>query len=200
MIQLNENVLTVMDVETTGREAGYHDVVQVALLPLEPHTLEPHPKYRPFYQNICPDHPERAEPEAMAVNGLDMDELLMCPTREQVEDALIQWQRDLQLPLGKRIVPLCQNSSFDVGFMQKFLGIELFSQIFSRRGRDTMYLAASLNDRASFLGFAVPFHEVGLKPLCKHFGINIDNHHDAMADCLATAQLYRELLRMELME
>jgi DNA polymerase III epsilon subunit-like protein len=197
MNHLNGHLLTVMDVETTGRRAGYHDIVQIALLPLEPTTLEPHPKYQPFYQNIRPEHPERIEPEAMAVNGLDLDDLMVCPTGEQVEDALMNWFKGLGLPVGKRLIPLCQNSPFDVGFMSAWLGVDLYGRIFSRRGRDTMHFAIAINDREAFNGFGVPFHEVGLKPLCKKFGINIDNHHDAMADCIATARLYRELLRFE---
>lgn len=197
MIQLNENLLAVLDLETTGLMPGYHDVVQIAVLPLEPITLEPHPKYRPFYQNIQPRNPHRAEPKAMEVNGLDMDELMQCPTAEQVEDALITWFAGLQLPVGKRIVTLCQNSPFDLGFMRAWLGIEGFESIFSRRGRDTMYLASGIIDSEQFRGFQAPFNEVGLKQLCKHFGISLDNHHDAMADCIATAAVYRELLRLE---
>lgn len=195
MIQLNGHLLTVMDVETTGRVVGYHDIVQIALLPLEPISLEPNPRYRPFYQNIQPRHPDRIEPEAMAVNGLKVEELMLCPTSEQVEDAFIDWFQSLELPVGKRLIPLCQNSPFDVGFVSQWLGVDLYNTFFSRRGRDTMYLANAINDRYSFHGWALPFHEVGLKPLCKKFGIDISNHHDAMADCVATARLYRELLR-----
>ena len=183
--------------ETTGLQSGYHDIVQIAVLPLEPITLEPHPKYRPFYQNIRPINPDRADPIAMQVNGLDMNELLMCPTADQVEDALIDWFAGLELPLGKRIVTLCQNSPFDLGFMKAWLGIEGFESVFSRRGRDTMYVASGIIDREEFRGFKAPFNNVSLKGLCQHFGITIDNHHDAMADCIATAAVYRELLRLD---
>jgi len=200
MINFNENLLTAMDLETTGLDPLHHDIVQICLLPLCPYTLEPHPKYRPFYQNVRPRRPENADPQAMAINGLDMEDLMVCPTAEQVEDAIVEWRATIDLPVGKRLIPLAQNSSFDVSFMQQFLGGDLYGQIFSRRGRDTMYFSAALADRASYLGFALPFSDFGLKGLCKHFGINIDGHHDAMADCIATAQVYRELLRMELME
>lgn len=197
MINFNENLLAAMDIETTGLDPNYHDVVQVAVLPLEPYTLEPHPKYQPFYQNIRPKNPDRAEPIAMQVNGLDMEELLLCPSAEQVADALSEWFKGINLPLGKRLIPLCQNSPFDVAFMRQWLGIELYETIFARRGRDTMYTACAINDEHSYKGLALPFNGLGLKPLCQHFGIDISGHHDALADCIATARVYHALLRME---
>lgn len=198
MIQFNEHILAVLDVETTGRDCAYHDIVQVAILPLEPTNLDPHPDFGMFYQNLQPLHPERVEPIAMQVNGLDLEELKLSPHPEEVAEVLLNWYRAMNLPLGKRLLPLCQNSSFDISFMQQWLGIELFGEIFSRRGRDTMYLASGIQDKFSWAGLPLPFNELGLKPLCDHFGINIEGHHDALADCLATAKLYRELLRMDI--
>lgn len=197
MINFNEHVLTVMDIETTGLQFDFHDIIQIALLPLDPVTLDPHPTYGPFYQNICPINPDRVNPVAMKVNGLNMDDLLQCPTIDQVEDSLITWFDNLNLPLGKRLIPLCQNSPFDIGFVRNWLGVDLYEGIFSRRGRDTMFLANGINDREQFRGFAAPFTEIGLKPLCNKFGIEIGGHHDALQDCIATGKLYRELLRFE---
>ena len=197
MLHLNENILTAMDVETTGREAGFNDVVQIALLPLDETTLDPHPKFPPFYQNICPTNPDRVEAEAMKVNGLDIEELMQCPSADQVADMMIDWKDGLGLFKGKRLIPLCQNSPFDIAFVKAWLGNDLYDTIFSRRGRDTMYLASGINDAFAWKGQELPFHQVGLKSLCKKFGIDIDGHHDALADCIATAKLYRELLRYE---
>lgn len=197
MIHYNHALLTVIDVETTGFDCAYHDVVQVACLPLDPITLDPHPDHRPFYQNIRPKYLARIEAEAMDVNGLDIDELNLCPSREEVAEALLNWYRSMNLPVGKRLIPLTHNSPFDIPYMQQWLGHDLFYEIFSRRGRDTMYLAGGIQDAYAYKGLELPFNELGLKDLCKQFGINIDDHHDALADCIATAQLYRELLRME---
>ena len=197
MIHFNENILVAVDVETTGVDCAFHDLVQIGCLPLEPLTLDPHPTLRPFYQNIRPRNPERAQKAAMAVNGLDMDELLLCPTVEEVTDAFHDWFRSLGLPVGKRLIPLTHNSPFDIPFMQQFLGQDVFYDCFTRRGRDTMYMALGINDSYIWKGLAAPFNECGLKPLCNHFGIDISGHHDALADCIATSQVYRELLRME---
>lgn len=197
MIHFNENILAAVDVETTGFDCRYHEVVQVAILPLEPNSLDPHPTLRPFYQNIRPLHPEMAQPDAMRVNGLDLEELKLCPHPSEVVDALVDWFSSLRLPVGKRLIPLTHNSPFDIPFMQQLLGFGVYGDCFSYRGRDSMDLATGIKDSYEWKGLPAPFNQCGLKALCNHFGINIDNHHDALADCIATAKVYRELIRME---
>lgn len=195
MIHFNRNLLTVVDFETTGRDCAFHDVVQVSVMPVDDNLV---PYGRPFYQNVRPVHPARAQDEAMRVHGIPMDELMLCPEKSMVADAFVEWFRGLDLPVGKRLIPLTHNSPFDVPFFQQFLGVDLYYEHFTRRGRDTMYMALGINDHFAYRGLALPFNECGLKPLCKHFGIDISGHHDALADCIATVKVYEELLRMEL--
>ena len=99
--------------------------------------------------------------------------------------------------MGKKLIYLTQNGVFDIPFTKHWLGIRGFEKYFHRRGRDTMFMALGLNDAAAWKNQPIPFHRVGLKYLCKTFGIQLDHHHDSLADCIATAKVYRELLRME---
>ena len=195
MMNLNGNLLAALDLETTGLIDGYHDIVQVAIVPLD-NNLDPLDS-PPFYMNIKPDHPERADPEAMAVNGLDLAELAMEPDCWQVADYFDEWFERLNLPLHKKLIYLTQNAPFDIPFTKHWLGVQGFEKYFHRRGRDTMFMALGLNDQAVWKNRAVPFSRVGLKALCETLGIPLDNHHDALADCIATAKVYRELLRLE---
>jgi len=78
-----------------------------------------------------------------------------------------------------------------------WLGSEGFDRYFLRRGRDTMFLAQGMNDAAAFQARPVPFSNVGLKGLCNKLGVQLDQHHDALADCIATAKVYKELLRLQ---
>jgi DNA polymerase III epsilon subunit-like protein len=192
---MNRNLLCALDTETTGLEAGYHDLVQVAIVPLDD-NLDPM-DVSPFYMNIRPNHPERADPEAMKVNGLDMDELMTCPSDTQVAECLDDWFRGLNLPMYKKMIYLTQNAPFDIPYMKEWLGIAGFEKYFHRRGRDTMFYALGKNDEAAWKNRPIPFKYVGLKNLAEVLGVPLDNHHDALADCLATARVYRELLRME---
>jgi len=195
MLTLGHNILAALDVETTGLQAGYHDLVQVAIVPLDD-NLDPM-DVSPFYMDIKPNHPERADPEAMKVNGLDMEYLLTCPTDIQVAQCLDEWFRGLNLPMYKKMIYLTQNAPFDIAYMKEWLGISGFEKYFHRRGRDTMFYALGKNDEAAWKNQPIPFKYVGLNHLADALGVQLDNHHDALADCVATAKVYRELLRLE---
>ena len=191
---MNHNLLCALDVETTGLEAGYHDLVQVAIVPLDD-NLDPM-SMSPFYMNIRPNNPERADAKAMEINGLSMEQLMECPRDYQVAECLDEWFRSLDLPMYKKMIYLTQNAPFDIPYMKHWLGVPGFERYFHRRGRDTMFLALGKNDEAAWKNQPIPFKYVGLKNLCEVFGIVLDNHHDSLADCVATAKVYRELLRM----
>lgn len=197
LITLNNNLLAVVDTETLGLVSGYHDLVQVAILPLNS-QLEPAENINPFYMNIKPDFPERASPQALAKNGLDLKELAQCPDKYEIADHLDDWFKSLDLPLGKRLIYLCQNSPFDVAFLKSWLGPEAFDAYFARRGRDTMFFANAINDRAAIQGKPIPFPNVSLEGLANFFGISYENAHDALADCIITAKVYRGLLRFDI--
>ena len=133
----------------------------------------------------------------MKTNRLSLDELAVCPDKWQVADCFEEWWVGLNLPMDRKIIPLTHNGPFDIPFLKHWLGVRGYDRYFNRRGRDTMFFAASLNDQAAWKNLPIPFRRVGLKDLCQVFGIPLDNHHDALADCLATAKIYKELLRFE---
>jgi len=197
LVTLNHNLLCALDLETTGLVAGYHEIVQICILPLDG-DLNPVDEISPFYMNMCPLHPERIDPYAMKVNGLDPKHLATCPEPHQVAEVLEDWFQGLELPQNKRLAYLTQNAPFDIPFMRLWLGHKGFDRYFMRRGRDTMFLAQGYNDAAAFQGKPVPFGTVSLRGLCNKLGIQLDNHHDALADCVATAKVYKELLRFEI--
>jgi len=144
-----------------------------------------------------PDFPERVEKKAMQVNGLSLETIMSTsPTQEKAADYLREWFRSNFNTVGKRLMPLTQNGEFDISHIKKWLGLDLYQEIFSSKIRDLMYFATSLNDKAAWNCQPIPFPEVGLKPICNQLGIEFTEHHDALADCIATAKAYRELLRM----
>lgn len=197
MINFQGNVLAAVDVETTGTVDGYHEIVQVAVVPLTD-DIEPSDDMPPFYMKIKPDYPERAEKMAMQVNGLNLDELKFCPDRWEAADLFDDWFENLKLPMYKKLIYLTQNAPFDIPFLKQWLGVIGFSKYFTPRGRDTMFTATAYNDYATWRNMPIPFNRVGLKELCEYFGVDFNNHHDALSDCLATARVYKELLRLEL--
>ncbi len=192
---LNGNPLAAIDVETTGRCGGYHEIVQIAIVPLAM-DLEIAKYVRPFYQNMRPMYPERVEPRAVGMRNVSVDDLLMnAPEPERVLDYLIEWYARLPLGHGRKLTPLAHNWAFDSSFLIPWLGPDLYTSLFYPLPRDTMNFASSLNDRAVMAGYVAPFKSVNLGALCRQFGVVNDNEHNALADAIATAKLYQAMMR-----
>ena len=63
-----------VDIKTTGPDPDYHEIIQIAILPLDS-ELKPHRGTKPFYINIAPQFPERAKGGALIIGGLDLADL-----------------------------------------------------------------------------------------------------------------------------
>lgn len=198
MIHLNGNLLAAIDFETTGRRPGFHEIVQIAILPLDS-DIRPLKTVRPFYMNVQPQYPNRQEKEARLVHQLNIDDLLIhAPTADRVADLLVEWFQRLDLPQGKVLVPLVQNWAFESAFLKAWLGPDMVDSMFHSHARDPMLYAVAMNDKATFMGEELPFNRVGLESLCNRLGIINTNPHDALSDCLATAEVYRAMLTLNL--
>ncbi|MHC4301207.1 MAG: 3'-5' exonuclease [Planctomycetota bacterium] len=194
LLNMNGNVLCAVDVETTGVLAGWHEIIQIACVPLN-HHFEPRPDYRFFYMNLYPDHPERLSKEAVRKHGITIESLEGCPSQEQGVELFNEWHRKLELPFGKRLVPLAHNWGFERAFLIHMLGMDGFNDLWHVHPRDTMALAATINDLYVWHGRKHPFQMLSLLHLCKLFDIPLEHAHDALNDCLATAKLYAEFMR-----
>lgn len=198
LVHLNGNVLAALDYETTGRRAGYHEIIQIAIVPLNS-DLRPLDGVRPFYTTAKPEYPERQERGAGFVHGLDINELVLhAPELSRVKDLMFEWFEKLELPFSKVLVPLAHNIPFEYGFTKAWLGPDDTDKLFHSHGRDSMQYALGMNDKAAFAGEPAPFNRVGLKSLCKKLGITNPKPHDALCDALAEAEVYRALLHMDL--
>ncbi len=190
---LNGKLMAAIDYETTGLIAGYHEIIQIAIVPLNS-DLRPNKDIKPFYQNLAPKFPER-QGGAVMIHGLNLNDLMInSPSSEKVADLLVDWWERLDLPAMKCLVPLAHNWAFESSFGKAWLGDDLFNQMFHSHARDGMLFASALNDRASFAGESAPFSSVGLIALASHFGIVHENPHDALCDCITEAEVYRSLL------
>lgn len=195
MVHLNGNLLCVVDTETTGDRPGFHDLIQICVLPLDS-ELEPYTKIVPFYTLLKPRRPENCHSDIIgknrericdaAIRGLDPD--MAC-------DLFDEWYGKLGLLEKKRISPLAQNWPFDRAFLIDWLGPESFDRYFDARYRDTMVAALYENDRADFKAEPHPYPKVNLQYLASQLRVMTDRSHDALADCLTTAEVYRQLVK-----
>jgi DNA polymerase III epsilon subunit-like protein len=194
LLNLNGNMLAAVDVETTGRLAGYHEIIQIAVQPLTS-DIKPVPNINPFYMSIAPQYPKRVEGEATMVHGLNIDDLVTnCPDQWKAADLFDEWVQRLNLPFRKQLVPLAHNWAFERGFLTHWLGLETFNQLWHFHPRDTMLFALSINDACAYHGKDIPFNYVGLGAMCEKFGVTIEKAHDALCDARAEAELYRRML------
>lgn len=191
------HVLTAVDVETTGIEPGYHEIVQVACVPLDA-QLEPSKKHRHLYlPGIAPYYPERQSQDAKSKTRLNAKKLAEeCISQERAAELMEEWFISLNLPSGKRLIPLAHNWGFERTMMLQWLGSDCFHAIWDGRARDTQEAAAFINDMHWWQGHGNPFPEINLVQLCKRLGVHLDNAHNALADCLATAKVYKALLSL----
>ena len=193
-MNLNNNILAAVDVETTGTEFGWHEIIQIAVVPLDRHC-KPDDSLGFFYRNVAPTYPDRQGKEAKAKHGLNAHEFAeLYPSQQDSAGLLDDWFMGLGLPFGKRLVPLAHNYGFERGMLALWLGQSLFDNIFQSHARDTMALGTMINDVYTWRGDKPPFHTLSLTSMCKRCGIVLDNAHDALADCIATAELYRTLI------
>jgi DNA polymerase III epsilon subunit-like protein len=193
MRSLNGHLLAAIDFETTGTIPGWHEVVQVAVVPLDGDLR---PASRPFCRYVRPEHPERADPAAQCIHSIPPEVLEAALSAEKVADLLHEWADSLQLRIGQKLVPLAHNWAFEHSFLTAWLGEEQRDALFHYHARDAQSFAITLNDAASVAGRERPFPSVSLPHLCDQFKIVNTKPHDALADSIAEASLYRAMLKL----
>jgi DNA polymerase III epsilon subunit-like protein len=195
LVHLNGNLLCAVDTETTGLDPEVHDIVQIAVLPLDS-EIRPLEGILPFNMHLKPKRPQNADPKALKINRLNLVELIergMEPDRGA--DIFMEWFEKLNLGYNKRIAPLGHNYPFDRGFIHGWLGPKNYEFAFDYHVRDSVSAALFLNDRAAFHAEAAPYPKVNLKYLCSQLGVENQGAHDALQDCLATAECYRRMMQ-----
>lgn len=192
------DVICAIDTETTGLTHGYHEIIQIAILPLVftpgKDFLKPLPD-QALNLRIKARYPERANSKAMEINGLDPNEG-MEPYKACCE--ILFYLSALQKTADDKIILLGQNLKFELDFIDNlpFLSCAISCK-FCRRRRDTMVVAAGMNDAADFAGTPRPFPDgLSLDKLAAALGVKADGHHDALADCHIAATVYRAQLKM----
>jgi DNA polymerase III epsilon subunit-like protein len=200
-VHLNGNLLCAVDTETTGLIPGYHDIIQVAIIPLNPDYTPQTDKAFPFFHmKLTPKNMDRAD--LAALEAVDSKTMFVDACNNGMDpwaavERFDEWFQSLQLPMGKGIVPLGHNYLFDKDFITDWLGgPQSYRTYFRSDVRDTFHLAASINDMCEWKSEAIPFPKMRLGALCRRLGVQLPNAHDAMADALASAECYRRMLNL----
>ena len=171
---------------TTGLEPLRHDIIELALLPLDCHLNEM-PEMPPLVMRLRATRPDFADQRALALNGLDPAEGMELA---EATDTFRCWMADNGIA---RLAPLGHNLDFALGFLRYRLP-GLMSHFNLAKAKDTMLLASMLNDQATAMRRQPPFSSMGRAALCTTLGLPAEQAHRALPDARATAAIYREIL------
>jgi DNA polymerase III epsilon subunit-like protein len=193
-VHFNHNLVCVMDSETTGLDPRIHDMWQFCCIALDS-TFQPLRDVIPFEVLIKPRRPENYDRTNQFLDHKGIAKAMLEGFDAfQVIDMFEKWFERLGLLPGKKIIPLGQNYGFDKGFLIDLLGVNHYDHFFDYHHRDTMSAALFMNDRADVTNTPYPYPHVSLKKLCQSLKVDNQRPHDALSDCLATAECYRKMV------
>lgn len=200
LANLNGDLIVAVDTETTGLKSGFHDIIEVAIVPLDAELVQMKKAGErlvyAFDVLIKPKRPHNIDPDAMKVNGIRLDDLeLHGRDPFRAAEQFDAWFQSLGLSPGKKLVPLAKNWAFDAGFIKDWLGLECFNAIFHHRVRELSAVINFWNDRAEFQGEKPPFPRQALGMVAATLEVPQERGHRALDDALVTAECYRRLMR-----
>ena len=202
MIHLNGNLLCAIDTETTGLIPGFHDIIQLSIVPLD-FDIEPHPDINTFDIFMEPSRPQNIDYKAMSVSRIQLDKICKSGLNPiACIDYIHEWVNRLKLPEGKKIVPLGCNYCFDMVHLMSWMGPSNYWSVFHGHYRDIQTSCLFHNDIADFHATQIPHPKVGLKDIATSLNVEMDEQrlHDSLYDCWITAKCYRaKLLKMNLL-
>ena len=172
-----------VDLETTGLNPGAHDVVEITAYLTDLHGWH---VYRKVSTLVCGDL-TRADPAAMAVNGITAEDLVGAPRGEEVGRQLADILQDDRYEV---VAWAGQNvGAFDLPFLRAMAPSAL--------GTHNRYVPYHAIDNASlawplFLKGEVP--NLKLETLCTYFGVPNAGAHRTEADVKRAVAVYRHLM------
>lgn len=183
-----QTIIAAIDIETTGLDPLYHDIIEIAIQPLDA-AFGIMESILPFVARIRARKPRNASPKALEVNGLDLNE------GEEFADVLKRLEAWLAEYRIEKINILGQNVDFDRTFIEA--QIPELGQLFGHRDiRDSQRLARAFNDIAIMKTGKPAFENLGLVALREALGIERSQAHRALDDAIDSAKVYKALLEM----
>ena len=188
---MDREIIAAIDIETTGLDPHYHDIIEIAIQPLD-EAFEPSPDIPPFVARIKARRPQNASAKAMEVNGLDLND---GDEYHEFLARLLAWLDEYRV---EKIQMLGQNADFDRAFISAQIP-ELGRTLGHRFIRDSQRLACAYNDLVRLKTGKPAFEKLGLSDLRKALGVEDSQEHRALDDALDAARVYKALLeRMDL--
>jgi DNA polymerase III epsilon subunit-like protein len=174
-----------IDTETTGLRPGFHEIIEIGCVVAESHMdlfgKEQLVETAARTWRIHPLYPERAQAEALKINGYG---------RRDWSDAVPKDRAYRELAeLGKGKILLAQNMSFDWSFLlaeAQTVNVAIENVFFRKLDLMSMaFLYARIKD--------LELKRFSLEAMCEHFGVNNPAAHEALADARAAFEVFKHL-------
>lgn len=169
-----------VDIETTGRQADRHDVIQLACIPVI--NGKPQQSFNEFCQ---PTNYKDIEQGAIDTHGIQIAQMRTFQEQDVMLEKFITYLKSFNV---KFVI-----SGFNVSFDKRFL-----SATFAKHGKSHeffSYFDLQIHDtysRAKEVKTKLGTENLKLETLAKHFSVTI-KAHDALSDISATMQVDKEI-------
>jgi DNA polymerase-3 subunit epsilon len=181
----------VLDLELTGPDVGYHDIIQIGAVLCDAHWNE----QSHFLSNVYPENPEAFSQRSEEVHGLSIYDLEDAPARYEVLEAFEHWVRQT---LGRneyaslKDVLLCgQGILTDVNFLKWAFEEENIEWPFSYKVLDLMSFSFLMYKILKNNGKKVPKSH-SLDAVAAMFDLSRDTEeHNALEDARLTAACFK---------
>jgi DNA polymerase-3 subunit epsilon len=178
-----------MDIESTGLSAKDNDIIQLAVIVDINGAVED----RKFWE-ICPINPLTISQEALEINGLSKEAILLYRPASEIFKELINFLNRYVDRFNKqdKFLVAGYNVNFDIQFLREFfnkMGHKYYGSYFKNNFLDVMAMSMLY----SFISGVAPL-SFKLANVAELFRINETNFHSASADINATREIFYKLL------
>lgn len=180
-------LLAFIDVETTGLVPGYHEMIDIGIVMTDLDGVE----LGELFVRIQPDHPERTQQGARAVNAFDdarWRELGALPAAEAI-DRISDFHRGIAAE--KSVLMVAFNSHFDTSFLD---------HLFRARDRSWRELYHYFVLDVPSMAWSVGIRSLTGSSISKSLGIEDEPHiaqlHTGITGARLNARIYRALLTL----
>lgn len=185
----------VVDLEMSGPEPGYHEILQIGAVLLNDNWTE----LGTFFSNVYPENEEAFTASAEQIHGLSWDELQEAPMVYEVLEDFEKWIRKLLKRQSGSLhdVIICgQSVIFDINFLKFAYSGENLDWPFSNKLIDLHTIAYYTFRILEANGKSTP-RSLSLKAISSWFGFEReDKTHNALEDAQLTMLCLQQFFQM----
>lgn len=177
------------DTETSGLDPIQNDILTLAgIIEIDGEVKEE------FYLEMQPFNYENISKEALEVNGLTLEQIKTFQTPQEAHKKLLSIFSKYINKYNKldKLTAIGHNIGFDIRFLDSLFrkcGDKYFGSWIDYHYIDTMAILNLLKFKK-----AIQIENVKLVTAAKHFGVELTEAHNAMADIKATRELFQKLV------